>query len=140
MYSLLAATPVEAAQFAQLLQVLLQQYHVASIPAALDCVVCGGIGDLRFHTPQALLLTGCDEGVLPQYAAPTGVFSDQERAQLQALGIALAPDSWRTLSRDLAVLHQLLLGCGAQLFWFLCDGAAVVPAAADGAAVPNPPG
>lgn len=118
MYSLLAATPVEAAQFAQLLQVLLQQYHVASIPAALDCVVCGGIGDLRFHTPRALLLTGCDEGVLPQYAAPTGVFSDQERAQLQALGIALAPDSWRTLSRALAVLHQLLLGCGAQLFWF----------------------
>ena len=35
------------AQFAQLLQVLLQQNHVASIPAALDCVVCGGIGDLR---------------------------------------------------------------------------------------------
>ena len=42
----------------------------------------------------------------------------RQRAQLQALGIALAPDSWRTLSRDLAVLHQLLLGCGAQLFWF----------------------
>ena len=90
MHSLLAAiAPIEAAQFAQLLQVLLQQDDVASIPAALDCVVCGAIGDLRFHTPQALLLTGCDEGVLPQYVDPTGVFSDQERAQLQALGIAL---------------------------------------------------
>lgn len=53
MYSLLAATPVEAAQFAQLLQVLLQQYHVASIPAALvassaaPSAICGSIRPRR---------------------------------------------------------------------------------------------
>lgn len=117
MHALLEQVPITAEGFGQLLQVLLTQYHAGTIPASLDSVICGSIADLRGHTQQVLLLTGCQEGVLPAYRSETGLLTESERSQLLRCGITLAPDAWGVLSRDLAALHSVMQGTEAHMLW-----------------------
>lgn len=118
MYALLETVPITGEGFYQLLQVLLAQYDAGTIPASLDSVICGSIADLRGHTQQVLLLTGCQEGVLPAYRSETGLLTEAERSRLQQCGIMLAPDAWGVLTRDLAALHNVMQGTEAQMVWF----------------------
>ena len=118
MYALLESAPITAADFTQMLQVLLSQYDAGTIPSSLDCVICGSIADLRYHSQKVLLVTGCQEGLLPAYRTQSGLLSEQERDQLLRYGIELAPDAWGALSRDLAALHNVMQGALEHLYWF----------------------
>lgn len=99
--AVLGSTHLEGEHFARLLELLLQERDVGSIPAALDCVAIGGLSRMRGLKPRVLLILGADDASLPGSPGQSGIFSREERRQLYDLGLPLQH------SRDEAVWRQL---------------------------------
>ena len=100
--AVLGGSPMEGESFARLLELLLQERDVGSIPAALDCVAIGGLSRMRYLKPRVLLILGADDASLPGTPGQSGIFSREERRQLFDLGLRLQH------SRDEAAWRQLL--------------------------------
>ena len=98
---------LETKDFLRLLELLLRNRDMGSIPAALDCVSLGSPGRLRGRKPRILLLLGAEDSALPGAEDGGGFFSPEERRALFDLGLRLEQDREEGLSRRLYDLYQI---------------------------------
>lgn len=107
LHGVLGAGQYRPEEFLSLLRLTLSQYDVAAIPATLDAVTVGTLSALRRSSPEAVFVLGLEEGKIPAYGSPTGVFTEPERAALRACGVELAPDAEGRLQQELAAAYQV---------------------------------
>ena len=95
-------------EFVRRMEILLSQYQVGAIPAVLDAVTVGQIGDLQHRRTRQLYLCGCTEGCFPGAISGGSLLNEPERRRLRALGVSLAPDENAQMDRALAGAYALL--------------------------------
>ena len=82
-----------------------------------DQVQVGGIEAFRSVRTRHLIVLGAEEGKLPAFAPALGIFTDEERQRLLAMGLSLAPAQEEKLSAlDGGVPKDMIS------FWRLHDG------------------
>ena len=112
MYAVLGDTAWETEHFVRLLQLLLSQYDVGTIPPVLDAVQMGAVDAMRCNRQKHLILLGAEEGKLPGYSGSSGVLTDQERVELRALGVPLTGGSVEGIQAEFAEIYGVF--CGAE--------------------------
>ena len=110
---------MEPEQFVQLFTMLLGCYQVGSIPAAADEVQIGGLSSFRHRSSRVLLVLGAEDGSLPSFQAPLGIFTDDERKRLLSLGVTLSPAQEAQIDRELGWI-QAALCCGTETVCLSC--------------------
>ena len=103
---LLGEAPMELAEFAQLLKLVLSQYDVGTIPVSLDRVNAGEAARLGNREVKALFLLGADDGSIPQVAPAPGLFTDDDRSLLASYGLELSPRLADKLDREMTIVYQ----------------------------------
>ena len=112
LYDVLGETVWEGDTFTRLLQLLLSQYEVGTIPPVLDAVHLGTVSAQRLHQQKHLILLGAREGNLPGYNGSCGVLSDQERVAVRELGVPLTGGNLEGIQAEFAEIYGVF--CGAQ--------------------------
>ncbi len=112
LYDVLNETTWETDTFVKLLKLLLSQYDVGTIPAVLDAVMVGSVSALRCNRCRHLFLVGASEGQFPSYGGSSGVLNDQERGELQKLGIPINPGAIDGLQTQFSEIYEVF--CSAN--------------------------
>lgn len=113
--SILEDTAIDADEFARLMRLVLTQYSVGTIPAALDRVNFSGMTRNDRHPVRALFLLGATDGVLPAVESGGGVLREEERLALEQLDIRLAPYGMAVFRLELQNLYAALAQPTEQL-------------------------
>ncbi len=128
---ILGDSPLSTEEFYRLLRLVVSQYSVGTIPAAMDQVAFSEISMNDRHRVKYLFLLGCNDHVLPSVASE-GILTDEEREALLDRGIRLAPHGMDRLHIELQNIYAALAKPEAGLFvsypTAAQDGAALRPA------------
>lgn len=82
----------------------LQSVEIGTIPSSQDSVTVGSIDRIKGHGAKVVFLVGANSGVFPLSPSASGLFTDDDKAEMEKLGIEMPP----TLSH-LAQSEQLLV-------------------------------
>ncbi|MEA4902093.1 helicase-exonuclease AddAB subunit AddB [Desulfitobacterium sp.] len=82
---------LELQEYAIILASGLENLKLGLIPPGLDQILVGSLDRSRNPELRILFLLGANEGILPARPVCDGVLDSEEREQLEALGITLAP-------------------------------------------------
>ena len=93
--------PVNAGQYARLLDTVLAQTDIGKIPTSTDQVTVGESGMLRVSDIKHVYLIGCEEGEFPAAVTDPGLFDDSDRQALSDVGIELDGGTDRKNEREL---------------------------------------
>jgi ATP-dependent helicase/nuclease subunit B len=104
---ILGDTPMEQGEFARLLQLVLSQYDVGTIPVALDRVSAGDMDRMRRRHIRHLLVLGASDERLPLISEGGGVLSDVERGELLEFSLELGGGR-EALSREFSLIYSCL--------------------------------
>lgn len=105
---LLGDEAMDAETFVRLFRLLLTQYSVGTIPPALDQVSASEITRNDRHPAKYLFLLGANDHVLPAVVQGGGVLNDDDREELAARGIRLAPTGIERFNVELQNLYAAL--------------------------------
>ncbi len=108
MYGVLGKSVRDTDGFLRLLRLLLSQYDVGTIPAALDRVTLGAVTDLRRRQAKFVFLLGAEEGKLPAYPTAGSLLTEQDREALLTLGVRLSGSLPQQMDQELAGLHAVI--------------------------------
>lgn len=90
---ILGEEQVSLKNFAAILESGFESLHFSLIPPALDQVLIGDLEKSRLTDIKVVFVVGVNEGVLPAKIADEGILVDEDREQLLAAGIHVAPSS-----------------------------------------------
>lgn len=139
-YLILGQTVRTPEDFCKLYRLLLTQYRVGTIPAGLDQVHISSIADLRQRQTPHLLVLGASDGSFPAYRTGEGLLTEEERRQLLAKGISMAPSRADQMDREMSAIHGALSAAenslwmsyaGEQPAWLFRKAEAICPWAMD---------
>ena len=105
-HEVLGKLPMETEEFIRMLELLLTQQDIGTIPAALDCVLTGSLNRLKGSRPKCLIIIGADDASLPSLSGGGGLFSEDERRTLYDLGLKLGSDRDECIYRELHSIYQ----------------------------------
>lgn len=105
---ILGDTPLTGEEFCRMLRLVLTQYSVATIPAALDQVRVSEMTRADRRTVRALFLLGCNDHLLPQVAPSGGILDRRDRAFLQEQDLPLSDASFDELDNELQNIYSTL--------------------------------
>ncbi len=100
--------PLDTEEFVRLLKLVLTQYDVGTIPAALDQVQVSQITRNDRSRVKCLFLMGANDHVLPAVQSGTGLLNKEDREQLRLHGIELAPSGMDLFHMELQNLYAAL--------------------------------
>lgn len=106
--AVLGDTQTDRDYFCRLLELMLSQYDVGSIPAALDGVTAGDFDRMRRRRIKHLIVLGVADSRLPASEDETGVFSSDERRQLLEHDIDLGGAGENELWREFSLIYNCL--------------------------------
>lgn len=106
--NILEDMPLDREEFVRLFKLVLTQYDVGTIPAALDQVQITQITRNDRHPVKCLFLMGANDNVLPAVPQSTGLLSREDRSQLLEQGIELAPSGMELFHIELQNLYAAL--------------------------------
>ncbi len=95
-------------EFVRLFRQVVTAYSVGTIPVSLDQVNVSEITRNDRHPVKALFLLGANDHVLPAPGTGGGILNDDDRDELVALGLRLAPRGMERLSMELQNLYAAL--------------------------------
>lgn len=122
MYQVLGMCVMAPEQFTDVFRMLLSQYQIGTIPASVDQIQVGSMETFRNLSAKHLIVLGAEEGKMPSFSMQSGVFTEEERQRLLAMGVALAPAQEAKLDRELGWIYAAL--CAAEESCTLvCSGA-----------------
>ncbi|CAM4026425.1 helicase-exonuclease AddAB subunit AddB [Cohnella lubricantis] len=87
----------DVALFAGMVDAGLEQLKLGAVPPSLDGVLVGSPERTRSDRIEVLYLLGVNDGVMPMAVRENGVLSEEEREDLAAAGIEMAPGAKRRL-------------------------------------------
>jgi len=106
--AILEDTALDTEEFARLLQLVLTQYDVGTIPVSLDQVQASQITRNDRHRIRCLFLMGANDHVLPAVQSSTGLLSREDRERLRERGIELAPSGMELFHIELQNIYAAL--------------------------------
>lgn len=92
---------INAEGFVDLLKLMFGEVDMAHIPTSLDEVTVGSADLLRVGHVKHIYLLGVNEGEFPASVGDSGVFSENDRRDLAALGLPVTPDLLLRSAREL---------------------------------------
>lgn len=105
---ILGDQPLELQEFCRLFRLILTQYHVDTIPVALDQVKLCSMTQNERKTVRCLFLVGANDGVIPSAEGGGGLLTEEERELLAEGGARLAPDGEERFTLELQNLYAAL--------------------------------
>lgn len=84
---------VSLKSFADIVEAGFESLHFSLIPPAIDQVLIGDLEKSRIMDAKVTFVVGVNEGVLPAKISNEGILADEDREQLLAVGIKVAPSS-----------------------------------------------
>ncbi|MBR2666815.1 MAG: PD-(D/E)XK nuclease family protein [Oscillospiraceae bacterium] len=112
---ILGDMPVTDEEFAELFSLLLSQYDVGTIPAALDQVHVCELDRAAHKRVKCILLLGASDDAIPRAPEPAGLLTDEDRALLGEMGLTLTPGSSERLCRELTIAREACAAAGERL-------------------------
>ena len=106
--SILGDTAIDGEEFARLFRLILSQYSVGTIPAALDRVNLSELTRNDRHTVRALFILGANDGVLPAVETDGGVLREEDRLALEERDIRLSPYGMEAFHLEIQNLYAAL--------------------------------
>ena len=88
--AVLGDDPLEPQRVLGLLRLAVSAAELGHLPQSLDEVTVGGAERMRPAGPRAVFVAGANQGVFPAPPGGGSVFNEEERRQLDAMGITLA--------------------------------------------------
>ncbi len=104
----LGGMEMDRENFTRLFKLVVTQYDVGTIPAALDQVRATQIDRNERRQVRHLLILGATDGTLPSIREDTGLLTREDRSALLELGVELAPWGAELLERELQNLYAAL--------------------------------
>ncbi|MFI3312382.1 MAG: PD-(D/E)XK nuclease family protein [Eubacteriales bacterium] len=117
-YQVLGKTVRKPEDFAKIVDGLLHQYDVGTIPATADRVEVGNVASMRFSQCKQLFVLGADDGIFPSQATERSLLSEWERKTLQGAGLPMASQENLQLERELGATDQVLSSCHDRLILY----------------------
>lgn len=115
----------------KVLELVLCQYEVGTIPATLNHVTFTDISGIRGQEPKVLYVLGCTQSALPGGISGGSLLSESERTRLlRAHDISLAPDEETALQRKLLQVYAAFVAPTEELYLSYPEergGEAVIP-------------
>lgn len=108
--------------FAEILETGLLESTLGMIPPGADCVMVGDIERSRLPEIKALFVLGVNEGILPSPSEAQGIFSGQEREQLEGEGVELASGGKRHVFEEQYLIYRGLTKPSHFLFFGFAAG------------------
>ena len=105
---ILGDAAIDTDEFTRLMRLVLTQYSVGTIPAALDRVSFSEMTRNDRHTVRALFLLGANDGVLPAVESGGGVLREEDRLALEERDIRLAPYGMAAFHLEIQNLYAAL--------------------------------
>ena len=87
--TVLRGRPITARRYRELLASAVEAQTISVIPQGMDEVVFGTADRIRPSSPRVVFLLGTALGEFPQSLSDAGLFTLEERRQLQAMGVEL---------------------------------------------------
>ncbi len=98
-----------AEEFAEMLGAALEAHSVGIIPTSADSIAVTDAERCQAKKCKIMFLVGVCDGVFPGIFKGEGVIKDEERQQLENLGLKMAPDTMRrTFDEDFVVYSTLM--------------------------------
>lgn len=105
---ILGDTELESREFTRLLKLVLSQYDIGTIPAALDQISVTEITRNDRHSYRYVFLLGVNDHVLPAAGSPGGILTDSDREELLEGDLRLAPFGVEQMNMELMHLYAAL--------------------------------
>lgn len=105
---ILGDTPMDQEEFKGLLELVLSQYDVGTIPVAIDIISMGSLESVREKNLRCLMVLGATDDALPRIAGSGGVFTAEERRALNELGLELKDGDDEEICRQLHSVYAAL--------------------------------
>ncbi len=113
---ILGEMPIGREEFARLFKLVVSQYSVGTIPAALDQVAFSELSMNDRHQVRVLFLLGVNDHVLPATGGETGILTEEDRDLLLEGGIRLAPHGMEKMAMELQNIYAALVK-PAEALW-----------------------
>ena len=81
--------PMKPERFYNLFGLVISEYNMGVIPQTLDQVLFGEAGHVRLDGCRAVYLVGANEGLFPLESSGSTLFSEDDAAALESVGLAL---------------------------------------------------
>ena len=94
---LMGGMEVSSAQYVRILEKGLDNLSLSLVPPAIDQVMVGNVERTRPGDIRCAFLLGANDGILPPRLQEEGVFTEEERQNLEDNGLELAPGLRRRL-------------------------------------------
>lgn len=109
--------------FSKILETGCEHLKYSIIPPALDQVVLGSIELSRFTNVKHAFILGLNDGLIPARLTEDGLITEDEREELQASGVRLAPGHRIQLAEEYFYLYIALSSAsdGVHLSYALAD-------------------
>ncbi len=94
----------------------LKTVEIGTIPVSSDCVTLGSIDRIKGHGARAVFLVGVNSGVFPASPSEGGLFTDEDKAELEKMGIHMPP-SLATLAQSEQLLIYDAITCAGEYLY-----------------------
>lgn len=84
--------PMKVERFLNLFSLVISEYDMGVIPQTLDQVLFGEAGHVRLDGCRAVYLVGANEGLFPLDASSSTLFTEDDAAALESVGLTLFED------------------------------------------------
>ena len=92
---------LSAADFLTLVKILFSAIDIASIPSSKDQIIIGNADSIRIDERHTVIILGAIEGVFPASVSESPTLGENERNELEALGITLSQNLLLRSAREL---------------------------------------
>ena len=94
----------------------LKSVEIGTIPVSSDCVTLGSIDRIKGHGARGVFLVGANSGIFPAAVGEGGLFTDEDKAELEKMGIHMPP-SLATLAKSEQLLIYDAITCAGDYLY-----------------------
>ena len=116
----LAGTKTTAEELSYAMEIMLRNTDIGSVPAVGDYVTVGNAATLRVENVKVAILLGLSEGEFPAAFSESGIFSENDKAQLELFDINLTSREDRVTSDELFYVYRAMTKPSEKLILSTC--------------------
>lgn len=103
-------------EFRTTIQSGLQAVEIGTIPSSSDCITLGSIDRIKGHGAKVVFLVGANSGVFPSYPTENGLFSDNDKREMESLGIEMPPHLLQMTQSEQLLIYDALTCADERLY------------------------
>lgn len=123
-----------AEELCSAIEIMLKNTDIGSVPAINDCVTVGSAATLRTENVKAAFLLGLCEGEFPASYSDSGILSENDKKNLDDVGISLSSREQKIISDELFYVYRSMTKPQDKLIISTCrssiSGGALTPSTA----------